>query len=81
LSGFDTLDWTPPLLWLWQRRHDREVILCPSPSGLVVHALENNPLGVEDPVKSSSSASHESNLPVSVIRLIFLMQPPQFGDR
>jgi transposase len=33
LSGFDTLDWTPPLLWLWQRRHDREVILCPSPSG------------------------------------------------
>jgi len=52
LSGFDTLDWTPPLLWLWQRRHDREVILCPSPSGLVVHALENNPLGVEAPVRA-----------------------------
>ena len=43
LSGFDTLDWTPPLLWLWQRRHDREVILCPSPSGLV---------GVEAPVRA-----------------------------
>src|SRR5215831_6038448 len=23
-SGIDMLDWTPPLLWLWQRRHDRE---------------------------------------------------------
>ena len=45
LSGFDTLDWTPPLLWLWQRRHDREVILCPSPSGLVVHAREKIPWG------------------------------------
>jgi hypothetical protein len=28
LSGFDPLDWTPPLLWSWQRRHDRELILC-----------------------------------------------------
>ena len=37
LSGFDTLDWTPPLLWLWQRRHDGEMISSVQRDGLGDH--------------------------------------------